>query len=163
MFAFFMININITNTYMSKYDKFEEFMDAVINEADSLSRKQYGRSLTETYQVGETILSITKALMSNGWYVFIAVVALLLLGKLAFIMALGTFLLSPVGIVVLGALIAFGGKSALKLLYTARRFPIAVKEVGEAFKADFEQHVNDNFYIDAKISQAAQVLIDKAS
>lgn len=147
---------------MNKYNRFEDFMASVISEADSKCKKRYNVNLENLYKVSNhNIISSIFMLIDKGWYVFAAVVALLILGPIAFGVSLVTFLLTPIGIIV-AATLAGGGAYALKILYNDRQLPIAIKETGSRYKSDFENHLNEIVHIDNLIDDASDYLINKA-
>lgn len=148
---------------MSKYNKFEDFMQAVINEADNKCQHRYSKSLTDAYDVNISIMKMINILISNGWGIFIAVVALLVLGPFAFGLALTTFIVTPIGMLVVGALAVFGGVTAIRTLYRNRVLPIAIKETGQKYKDKFNNHINEHPYIDSLLEQAADYLLSKAT
>ena len=148
---------------MSKYDKFEDFMQTVINEADAKCQAEYNKTLAEAYDVSQVITTMVKMVISGGWWVFIALAALLTLGPFGFGAALLAFVANPVGMIVCGALAAFGGIAAVRTLYKNKVLPLAVKATGEMYKADFEQHINHYSYIDNLIEKATTTLLDKAT
>lgn len=148
---------------MSKYNKFEDFMQAVINDADSTCRSRYGKSLADAYDVNTSIVKMVKTVIENGWWVFMALVAILVLGPFAFGASLLAFVATPPGIIIVGALTIFGGVGAIRLLYKNRILPIAVKETGERYKDDFNRHINDYSYIDSLIKTASNTLVNKAT
>lgn len=149
---------------MSKYTNFDSFMQAVINEADVKCHIKYGKSLSEAYNVDTSITRMISIVIKNGgWWFFIALVGLLGLGPLAFGAATLAFVSTPVGIVVVGALAIFGGVEAIKTLYQNRILPIAVKEIGEKYKKDFELNVNNPSTIDELINNASSNLLSKAT
>lgn len=148
---------------MSKYNKFEDFMQAVINEADNKCQRRYSKSLTDAYDVNVSIMRMISILISNGWGIFLAVVALLVLGPFAFGFALTTFIVTPIGIIVVGALAVVGGVTALRTLYRNRILPIAIKETGQRYKELFNNHINEYSYIDSLLEQASDYLLSKAT
>lgn len=148
---------------MSKYDKFEDFMQAVINEADNKCQRRYSKSLADAYDVNVSIMRMISILLSNGWGIFLTVVALLILGPFAFGVTLTTFIVTPVGIVVVGALAVVGGITALRTLYRNRVLPIAIKETGQRYREQFNNHINEYSYIDTLLEQASDCLLSKAT
>jgi len=148
---------------MSKYNKFEDFMQSVINDADSKCRSRYGKSLADAYDVNTSIVKMILAIISNGWWVFVALVAILVLGPFAFGASLLTFVATPPGMIIVGALTIFGGIGAIKMLYKNRILPIAVKETGEMYKDEFNRHINDYSYIDTLLKRASDTLVSKAT
>lgn len=148
---------------MSKYNKFEDFMQAVINEADSKCRTRFGKSLADAYQVNMTTVSSILKIIDSGWWVFVALVAILVLGPLGFGAALLAFVSTPAGMIVVGILAAGGGIAAIRVIYKNRVLPIAVKETGEMYKNEFERHINETSYIDNLIYRASDTLISKST
>lgn len=148
---------------MSKYYDFEDFMQSVINEADSKCISRYSKSLSDAYDVNASIMKMMKILIEHGWTLFIAIAGLLILGPIAFGAACIAFAGTPVGIVAIGALAVFGGVTALKTLYKNKVLPLAVKETGEKFNSEFKNHVGEGSYIDYLIDRASDDLINRAT
>lgn len=146
---------------MSKYNRFEDFMQEVINESDRKCRSRYGKSLTDAFQVGTNTATVIKAIIDKGWWVLLALVAILCLGGFGFAAALTAFCVSPAGIIVLAVLAGFG-IGGVKTLYKERVLPIAVKETGSLYKSDFEGHINETSYIDRLTDRASDTLLYKA-
>lgn len=93
---------------MSKYNRFEDFIQTVINEADRKCRSRYGKSLTEAFNVGTNVLTVVKAVIDKGWWVLVALAALLALGYFGFAAAVIAFCVSPAGIIVIAVLAGAG-------------------------------------------------------
>lgn len=148
---------------MSKYDKFEDFMQSVINEADSKCRSRFDQSLADAYRVNMATVTAVLKIIDSGWWVFAALVAILVLGPLGFGAALAAFVSTPAGMIVVGVLAVGGGVAAIRTIYKNRVLPIAVKETGEKYKSDFENHINQYSYIDSLIERAADTLISKST
>lgn len=147
---------------MSKYNRFEDFMQEVINESDRKSRSRYGKSLTEAFHVGTNAATVIKAIIDKGWWVLIALVAILCLGGFGFTTALAAFSVSPAGLIVIAVLAGFG-IGGLRTLYRERVLPIAVKETGSQYKSEYENHLNEVSYIDRLIDRASDTLLYKAT
>lgn len=148
---------------MSKYNEFEQFMNSVINEANGKCKRRYGKSLAEAYNVKGSIFEMIQTVISKGWWVFIALVALLVLGPISFGVAIATFCATPVGMIVVTSLAVFGGVGAIRELYRNRVLPRAVKDIGEKYKSDFESHKDMTYYIDSLIDKASNDLITSAT
>lgn len=146
---------------MSKYNNFEDFMQSVINEADRKCRNQYGKSLTEALDVAANTITIVMAIIRKGWWILVALVAILALGPIGFSAAVIAFGATPAGIAVLAILAALG-VGGMKVLYKNRILPIIVKEVGEYYKSEFNNHRNESYYIDCLIDRASDRLLNKA-
>lgn len=147
---------------MSKYDNFETFITNVVEKADLKCRDLYGKELTQAYGVSTSVYGMLLAIIPKGWSLFLALIALLALGPLAFTTALIGFTVSPIGIVIVVTLAVFGGVKAIRVLYKNRILPMAIKETGEYFKEDFKSHINERNYIDRLIEVAADRLLYKA-
>ena len=138
-------------------------MQSVLNEADTKCRNQKGISLADAYEAPSTIQEMIRIVISKGWWVFVALVALLALGPFAFGAAVLGFGATGAGTVVLFALTCFGGVAAIRLLYKNRILPIAVKETGEKYKSDFNSHIGDVGYIDSLTNSASDYLLMRAT
>ena len=141
----------------TKYYSFNIFMDEVVNTANSRV------NLEELFALdsGDIIKIISNILITGGWTGFVAVVFLLLLGSVAFIVALGTFGLTPPGLVIF-TIFGVATIPTLKTLYQNRELPIAVKEVGEEFKPKWERVEGNTDKVNALLSEAVDSLIKKA-
>lgn len=148
---------------MSKYNKFEDFMQSVINEADRKCKVRFGKSLADAYDVNMTTVTSMLKIINSGWWVFVALVAILVLGPLGFGAALAAFVATPAGAIVVGVLAVGGGVAAIRTIYKNRVLPIAVKNTGEMYKSDFESHINQTSYIDSLIDRASDTLISKST
>jgi len=110
---------------MSRYTIWEQFMADVVATADSTVDLKELFELT-SFKVVKIIIKI----ILPGWLIFNAVVLLLNLAFPGFLVALGSFSLTPGGIV----LVAIFGASmvaTMRLLYQNRQLPIAIKKVGD--------------------------------
>lgn len=159
----FIIYHQLKSYNMSKYNKFEDFMQTVINTADEYCMSRHGKSLADAYLVDKNITKMLTLIIGYGWWVFVALVAVLVLGPWAFAGASLAFIASPPGIIVVGALAVFGGAGAIRLLYKNRVLPLAVKETGEIYKDDFQRHEGQQAYIDGLVQSAAECLLRKAT
>lgn len=146
---------------MSKYNEFEGFMQAVINEADRKCRSRHGKPLTEAFHVSLNTAKVVSDIIGKGWWVLVALVSILVLGTFGFGAALIAFCASPAGIIVLGVL-GYYGYDGVKKLYKERVLPIAVKETGETYKSEFNNHKNELSYVDRMIDRASDTLLNKA-
>lgn len=148
---------------MSKYNKFEDFMQSVINEADNKCKRRYGKSLADAYNVTAIIVKMVKAIVDAGWWAFLALAALLALGQFGFLAGLAAFVTTPAGILIVGAIAIFGGVKAIRELYKNRILPLAVKKTGEYYKSEFENHKDQISYIDSLIDRASDHLLSQAT
>ena len=148
---------------MSKYNKFEDFMQEVINVADSKCHRQYHKSLAEAYDVDMSITNMIKAIIGHGWWIFAAIVGLLVLGPIAFGTTLIAFVHTPPGIIAVGVLAIFGGVAAIRTMYKNKVLPIAVRDTGKKYKEEYYKHIGDNTYIDRLVDSASDYLLSKAT
>ena len=146
---------------MSKYNRFEDFMQSVINEADRKCRSRYGKSLTEAFSVAANTTTILEAIIDKGWWILVALVAILSLGTIGFTASVAAFCATPAGIAILAILGALG-VGGVAVLYKNRILPIVVKEVGEFYKSEFNNHQNECSYIDSLIDRASDRLLNRA-
>lgn len=147
---------------MSKYNRFEDFMQEVINESDRKCRSRYGKSLTEAFKVGTNTATVIKAIIDKGWWVLIALATLLALGGWGFAAAVTAFCVSPPGLIIVAVLAGFG-IGGVRVLYKERVLPLAVKETGNQYKSEYENHINEISYIDRLTDRASDTLLYKAT
>ena len=76
---------------MSKYDNYGQFMIAVLNDADQKSINLGSRLKNYLHVSDDTVMQIVTTILGVGWAAFVAVCGLLLLGPVAFVVALATF------------------------------------------------------------------------
>jgi hypothetical protein len=143
---------------MESNKTFGQFMTEVLNKADELSFEKWGRPLSDKYEAPSTILKMIGSITTAGWKGFNALSKLLSnVSYFAFATALGAFILSPIGISVVGSLVYWGGKDSLKLLYNNRTLVEAVKKVGDKYKSRFEECTTSEGY-DQLVTDAANDL-----
>lgn len=139
-------------------DDFGEFMTEVVNRADKISFEKSGRPISDKYEAPSTILKMIGAVSNTGWGSFSAMSALLSNASyFAFAAALAVFVISPIGLVVVGALVYWGGKDSLKLLYSNRSMIDAIKKIGDRYEPRFNQCSTDEEY-DRLATEAANDL-----
>lgn len=145
---------------MSRYNKFEDFMQSVINEADRKCRIRRGESLTDAFSVHIKTAEIVKNIIDKGWWVLVALVGILSLGLFGFGAALVAFCSTPAGIIVL-AVLGGTGVAGIRELYKNRILPKAVKRTGDLYKAEFDRHINEVSYIDSMVDRASDNLLSR--
>lgn len=124
---------------MSHIDNFGEFMTEVVNRADKISIEKSGRALSDKYDAPSTILKMIKAISNTGWPAFSALCDILNNSSyFAFAAALAAFLISNTGLAVAGALVYWGGKDSLKLLYNNRALVRDVKAIGDKYENSYD-------------------------
>jgi len=146
---------------MSRYYSFNDFMTDVLERADNVCQDRHQVGLEDLYSVSSDTMRTVKKLIESGWYVFAAVVALFAVGSVGLVAAATTFLTTPVGWIVVAVL----GISALRKIqemYHDRILPNAVRDVGEAYKAQWEAVEGDCPAIDRLVNEAAVELVEKA-
>ena len=147
---------------MSQYYSYNDFMTKVLEEADSMTKRQYGVGLDDFFDVSSLTYNSTYDLISNGWSVFIAVVALFAVGPLGLTFAIGSLLTTPVGLVIL-AVLGVSAISVIRTMYKERILPEAVKAVGEEFKKPWEDADGNRSLIDKLRVEAANRLCERAN
>lgn len=129
---------------MKSEQTFGEFMTEVVNRADKISFEKCGRPLSDKYEAPSTILKMIGAVSNTGWTSFSALANLLVNASyFAFAAALAVFVISPVGLIVVGALVYWGGKDSLKLLYSYRSLVEDVKSIGDKYETLFKECSTD--------------------
>lgn len=143
---------------MKNKRSFGEFMTEVVNRADKISFEKSGRPLSDKYEAPSTILKMIGAVSNTGWASFSALSGLLSKASyFAFAAALAVFIISPIGLIVVGALIYWGGKESLKLLYNNRSLVENVKTIGDKYESRFNKCSTDEEQ-DNLINEAAEEL-----
>ncbi len=147
---------------MGEYNKFEDFVIAVISEAEKKSQRKYNIGLDKLFRVtNSNVLDSVLSIICKGWHVYSSVATSLKLSPAIFGVTLSAFLISPIGLTVAASLIG-GGISGMKLLYQDRNFVEAIKGIGADYKDDFENHTNETIYINDLINKASNDLIYNA-
>lgn len=143
---------------MSLIKDFGEFMTVVVNRADKISFEKSGRPLSDKYEAPSTILKMIGAVANTGWPSFSELSKLLSSASyFAFAAALAIFIVSPIGLIVVGALVYWGGKESLKLLYNNRTLVEDVKTIGDRYEVRFKD-CNFDSERDTLANQAAEEL-----
>lgn len=129
---------------MNNYETFGEFMTEVVNRADRISFEKSGRPLSDKYEAPSTILKMIGAVLNTGWTSFNALSKLLSnTSYFVFAAALASFVISQIGLIVVGALVYWGGKDSLKLLYNNRALVEDVKRIGDLYENRFNKCTSD--------------------
>ena len=119
-------------------------MTEVVNRADGLSFEKCGQSLSDKYEAPSTILKMIGAVSNTGWDSFSALSGLLGgASYFAFAAALAAFVISPIGLIVVGALVYWSGKESMKLLYNNRTLVEDVKSIGDKYKDRFNDCISE--------------------
>ncbi len=143
---------------MENNQSFGEFMTEVVNRADKISFEKSGRPLSDKYEAPSTILKMIGAVSNTGWASFSALSGLLGNSSyFAFAAALAVFIISPIGLIVVGALVYWGGKESLKLLYNNRTLVEDVKTIGDKYEIRFNGCTTEEEQ-DKLINKAAEEL-----
>lgn len=143
---------------METNQTFGEFMAEVVNRADKISFEKSGRPLSDKYEAPSTILKMIGAISNTGWTSFSALSGLVgNASYFAFAAALAVFIISPVGLIVVGALVYWGGKESLKLLYDNRTLIEDVQAIGDRYEVRFRDYSSDSER-EALANQAAEEL-----
>ena len=98
---------------MSKYNEYGVFIQEVVNTAE----KNSSIPLYRLYGVENETIGMVLAVLQKGWIPFSSMTSLFGLALIAFVAALAAFVITPIGVVVIAALIYWGGKDAIRILY----------------------------------------------
>ena len=140
-----------------RYDSFEIFMVDVVNYAESIISLKKLFDLTSS-----SIVEYCIKLISSGWTIFLAVAALLLLGPIVFGITLVSFLLTPIGLIAAAAL-GVAAAAIIKEMYKNKVLPLAIKKVGEKYKAPWENAKHDHSSVDQLVHEAAYDLLRESA
>lgn len=140
---------------MDKYNSFEIFMIEVVKEANSIS------DLNELFDVQydaliSTILNIIK---TCGWWVFIALCTLLALGPITFGITMGSFLLTPVGLII-GGVLGIAAATIIRQIYKNKELPLAIKKIGTKYESRWKDASGDVEKIDKIFKEAVYDLLN---
>lgn len=148
---------------MNIYYSFNDFMNRVIEKADRIAHQRDNCGIEELFKASSvTLHAIFMLINRGGWSVFLAVVALLLLGAFGFFAAVTTFLFTPPGLIV-AALFGAAAAPTIKKMYQDKALPLAVREVGEHYKVRWENADGNPNIIDNLLNEAANDLYHRAS
>lgn len=137
---------------------FGEFMTDVVNRADRISIERKGCSLSDRYDAPSTVIKMIGAVANAGWEPYIGLAGLLSNASyFAFAAALALFVVSPIGLIVVGALVYWGGKDSIKVLYNNRRMVKDVKVIGDRYESRYNNCSSENEY-EALANEAAEDL-----
>lgn len=129
---------------MENKNAFGEFMAEVVNHADQISYERGGHPLSDKYDSPSTIIKMIIAVSNTGWGTFKALSGLLAnVSYFAFAAALADFAVSPIGLVVIGALVYWGGTDSIKQLYNNRAMVADVQSIGAKYELSYLQCTND--------------------
>lgn len=139
---------------MNRYDSFEMFMIDVTKKAKELG-------VNELYDVTyDTLIEKINTIIKYGWWVFLALCILLAMGPFMFGISLGSFLLTPAGIIV-GGVLGLAAATILKELYKNRSLPLAIKAVGDEFEPKYKRANGNRETIDRLYKHAVSSLMHK--
>ena len=134
---------------------FNQFMNDVIKVANEQE------DLENLFDVkNKEVIGIITSLINSGWWLFIAVVALLLLGPIGLGAAIIAFMSTPTGWAV-AAIFGSAAAASIWTLYKDKDLPLAVKEVGEEFKPKWEKVEGNSSKVNSLLQEAVIRLITK--
>lgn len=138
---------------MDKYDSFEIFMVEVVKKANSIS------DLNDLFDVKyEKLISYLEVIIKLSWWAFVALCALLALGPIAFGLSVGSFLLTPPGLIIAGIL-GIAAATIIKQLYRNKELPLAIKKVGSKYESSWRNANGNRNSIDELFKNATSDLL----
>ena len=147
---------------MSRYYSYNDFMTDVVDTADRLACSRRGCGLEDLYRVSDKTFQNIRKLLTLDWKVFLAVVALFVLGEVGLLGAVTAFLLTPLGIPV-GILFGACAVRAIRQMYRDRILPNAVRAVGEHYRESWEDAEGSTRAVDALLEKASEDLFRRAN
>jgi amino acid transporter len=137
------------------YSSFSDFIIKALKKA--LPEIRHSRNIPDD------VIKIVCALLIRGWWVFAAVCAILALGAVAFVIAIGAFFGTGAGIIAAAVFVAagYGAYRGIKYLYEYRWFPLAVWAVGKLVKPEYDNHASDDSYISALFARTVKMIIER--
>lgn len=139
---------------MNRYDSFETFMVEVVNKANEIS------NLNDLFDVKyEALISKLNRIIEYGWWVFIALCALLVMGSIAFGISVGTFLLTPPGLII-GGILGIAAAATLRQIYKNKELPLAIKKIGSMYESRWKNARGNRDTIDLLFKDAVKDLLN---
>ena len=142
---------------MSLYYSYNDFMRAVIEKADSLTRERDSCPLWAYFDVSMKSVRIIQKMLQKEWTLAEAVFAFLAAPVILWNIAVGNFLSTAIG-VVFKALFGTEAKSVLTLLRNDSSLTDAVRRVGKEFRPRWNDAEGDQSAVDALLDKAAERL-----
>ena len=135
------------------FEKFSKFMKIAVERAKEID--DFGKA--GVFDI------LARILPSIGWKGFLALTALLVMGKIAFGVTIITFLATPVGIAI-GVVLGVAAAASIRKLYQNRTIPLSVKVVGERVKPKYNELKENRDFdaIDSLCSKTAQDIVNEA-
>ena len=139
---------------MNKYDSFEIFMVEVVNKANSIS------NLNDLFDVKyESLISFLTQIIKLGWWAFVALCALLALGPITFGISIGSFLLTPPGLII-GGVLGVAAATIIRQIYRNKELPLAIKHVGSKYERQWKNANGNHLVIDRIFKDAVTDLLN---
>lgn len=132
----------------TRYNSFDKFMLDVVESVNN----QHDLYLLFKLNSKE-VVAITQKILEAGWWLFLAVVGLLILSPLAFAISLGAFLLTPIGVILLSVL-GGGASFLLKTLHQNKILLLAIKEIGQEYQNSYEKIQRDYKEVEQKYTDS---------
>jgi len=142
------------------YDKkpFGGFLTDVVNRADKKSIERKACSLSDRYNAPTTVIKMIGVVANAGWPTFSELARLLSCASyFDFAAELATFVVSHEGLIVVGALVYWGGKDSIKVLYNNRKMVCDVKVIGDKYEHRYNQCNSETEY-ETLVNEAAEEL-----
>lgn len=138
---------------MNRYDSFEIFMVDVVNKANSIS------NLNDLFDVKyEALISYLTQIIKVGWWAFVALCVLLAMGPIAFGISIGSFLLTPPGMII-GAVLGIAAATIIRQIYKNKELPLAIKSVGSRYESKWKNANGNHTQIDTIFKEAVSDLL----
>lgn len=125
---------------MNETNNFSSFMTSVITRANEISLEKSGRTLEENYRAPSSILKMINSVLKAGWTPYTALVKLLSNASyFTFAAALAVFIVTPIGAVVIAALVYWGGADSIKTIYCHKRIALDVEKIGQQYQTNINE------------------------
>lgn len=139
---------------MNKYTSFEIFMIEVVNTANSISDLNYLFDVRYN-----ALINYLNQIIKMGWWAFVALCVLLAMGPIAFGLSIGSFLLTPPGLII-GGILGIAAASIIRQIYKNKELPLAIKNVGSRYESKWKNANGNPTLIDGLLKDAVKDLLN---
>lgn len=138
---------------MNKYNSFEIFMIEVVNTANSIS------DLNDLFDIKyKALIGYLEEIIKLGWWAFVALCVLLAMGPIAFGIGIGSFLLTPPGLII-GGVLGIAATSIIRQIYKNKELPLAIKRIGSKYENKWKEANGSHNLIDQLLKDAVKDLL----